>query len=291
MGWLWNSDSEPNTASYPAPTAPTSPSPTSTNNSSVPVGPPEQKPIDAVSTPPSSTEDPGVFTQLWAELKDHLNPTPEAQARMNKSDPFWRMGPEMRDFLEQEAPIKPSNTMKPTPRTPVPESQKRHYDPTVYSKYGGKYAELWATYKPPEMVAAESRSNQAAILDVLMSFKERSAGIQRASMENCAFEQEDLHRCFATGMVKSLSGCSVQTHKLEKCMKAQQGFLKALGYMAVWGRSVEEEEELQIRADELWREQLTREKQLEDDSKMRETGELKPKVLDAVKTFEGAEKL
>ena len=110
------------------------------------------------------------------------------------------------------------------------------------------------------------------VLEGLMGFKERSAGIQGAAMENCAFEQEDLHRCFATGMVKSLSGCSQNTHKLEKCMQAQQGFLKALGYMAVWGKSVEEEEELQIRADELWREQVRREKELEEKMEMKGKG-------------------
>lgn len=91
---------------------------------------------------------------------------------------------------------------------------------TQYSKYGDKYADLWAQYKPPAQVAAELRTPSMAISDVYESYRARKAALGRAALENCALQQLDLHECYKTW--STIGGCTEPRHKLDDCFMTQQ---------------------------------------------------------------------
>ena len=74
----------------------------------------------------------------------------------------------------------------------------------------GRYKHLWATYQPQSTVEASVKSDAEKIADVLEGYKYRKAEIGRAALENCAFEQEDVNVCFASGGLKQrLTMCKV----------------------------------------------------------------------------------
>ena len=138
-------------------------------------------------------------------------------------DTFSHLSPEVREFLEKEAPRKPSRNQVPAGGAPA--EPAKDFDPTAYSKYGSKYADIWAQYRPLEQVEAEVRTPQMAISDVYESYKQRKGMVGRAAMENCAFEHEALHQCYAggiKGMPKFLGGCRKENQQLERCFMSQQ---------------------------------------------------------------------
>ena len=49
-------------------------------------------------------------------------------------------------------------------------AEKQEFDHTVYSKHGKKYADIWASYRPIEMVDQEYRTPQLAVREVFQSF-------------------------------------------------------------------------------------------------------------------------
>lgn len=148
-----------------------------------------------------------------------------------KGDTFSHLSPEARAFLENEAPLKPSRHL-PAPTPEAAEQQNKDFDPTVYSKYDKKYADIWASYKPKEMVDQEYRTPQVAVHEVYKSYKDRQGMVARAALENCVFEQEALHNCYASSKVASLTGCSKQSKESEGCYRAQQvGSLGLVGGM------------------------------------------------------------
>ena len=134
-------------------------------------------------------------------------------------DTFSHLSPEVRAILEAEAPLKPSRHQ---PAQTAEEAEKRDYDPSVYSSFGKKYADIWATYKPMAMVDQEYRTPQVAVHEVYKSYKDRQGMVARAALENCVFEQEALHNCYASGKVASLTGCAKQSKTSEGCYRAQQ---------------------------------------------------------------------
>jgi len=136
-----------------------------------------------------------------------------------KDDTFSHLTPEARAFLEKEAPIKPSTSQ---PGSSSPTAAPKEVDPTAFSAYGSKYADIWAQYRPLYAVEAEAKTPQMAVEDVYTSYKERQAGIGKAALENCVFEQAALHDCYGQGKLRSLAGCRGESKTLDSCYKSQQ---------------------------------------------------------------------
>ncbi|KAA8894871.1 hypothetical protein FN846DRAFT_785792 [Sphaerosporella brunnea] len=180
-------------------------------------------------------------------------------------DTFSHLSPETREFLEREAPLKPSQNQ--VPSTPAAATQHEPTDPTKYSRYGTKYADIWAQYRPLAEIEAEARTPSMAVNDVYQSYKDRKAAITRAALENCAFEQEVLRECYGGGVKLFFGGCTKENRTLEGCFKGQQGFLKALGYMSVPNRDPDVEEQIQMHADKLYREQVRQENEIAEKAK------------------------
>jgi len=140
------------------------------------------------------------------------------------NDTFSHLTPEARAFLEKEAPIKPSASqggLSSSSSSPTPGATKE-VDPTAFSAYGSKYADIWAQYRPLTAVEAEAKTPQMVVEDVYTSYKDRQAGIGRAALENCVFEQAALHDCYGQGKLRSLAGCRGESRTLDSCYKSQQ---------------------------------------------------------------------
>lgn len=135
-------------------------------------------------------------------------------------DSFSHLPPNVRAFLESEAPVKPSRNLPPA-EAEIDSSEKPKFDAAAYAKHT-KYAELYTTYKPLEMVDAEYRTPATAVTDVFKSYKDRQGYIARAALENCVFEQEALHLCYGSNKLGTLSGCSKESKTSETCYKSQQ---------------------------------------------------------------------
>ncbi|KAL1841619.1 hypothetical protein VTJ49DRAFT_6796 [Mycothermus thermophilus] len=198
----------------------------------------------------------------------------------NDSDPLRRLDPKLREFLERESPVKYNLSTPPPPPPPPPSSQQQqqqqqqhqhqHADqqtPAVPPQSlfpDGRYAHLWKTYRPLSAIEAETKSDSEKLSDVISAFKERKGMIGRAALENCAEEQSEWAACMKSGTWRARATmCRDEVHKFERCYAAQTRLLKALGYLSVAGRSPEVDEEIQMRADELYQRMLQREKEIE----------------------------
>ncbi|KAI5818073.1 hypothetical protein BZA77DRAFT_308327, partial [Pyronema omphalodes] len=181
-----------------------------------------------------------------------------------KGDTWSHISEEARAYLESEAPRKPSRNQFTSDGTPAPDAKP--FDPTEFSKYGKKYADIWANYKPLEMVNAEGRTPSMAIHDVYESYSTRRTLIGRAALENCVFEQLALNECWNPGMIKKFTGCKEENRVFDNCYKSQQNFLKTLGYKNDINRDPEVDDKIQMHADKLYREQIAKEKKLEENS-------------------------
>ncbi|KAF8242863.1 hypothetical protein K440DRAFT_522554, partial [Wilcoxina mikolae CBS 423.85] len=182
-------------------------------------------------------------------------------------DTFSHLRPEVREFLEREAPRKPSrNQVPPAGTAPTPQ-EKAEFDPTSYSKYGKKYADIWAQYRPLSDIEAETRTPAMAVNDVYQSYNDRKSAIGRAAMENCVFEQAAVSECYSSGGLKKFTGCREESRTLNSCFKSQQAFLRTLGYMSDLARDPMVDEKIQMHADRLYREQYQKEKEMEENAK------------------------
>lgn len=162
------------------------------------------------------------------------DPPGEDGNRSGKStDTFGHLRPEVREFLEREAPIKPSTRQIPAPGSTstreletegeLAGQEKREFDPTVYSKYGKKYADIWAQYRPPAVIEAEYRTPSTAINDVYQSYRDRKSAIGAAAMENCVFQQLALQDCYSSGgKLAKFTACTAENNALQDCFKSQQ---------------------------------------------------------------------
>lgn len=194
------------------------------------------------------------------------------------SDPLRRLDPKLREFLEKESPIKYSTTTTPTaaahqptqspskqPQRPQPAAQQ--FDPAVppQSLYqDGRYAHLWKTYRPLSAVEAETKSDHEKLTDVLEAYKARKAQIGRAALENCADEQLAWNDCMKSGgWAARMTMCRDAVHRFERCYAGQTRLLKALGYLSVHGRGADVDDDIQLRADELYRRVLDQEREME----------------------------
>jgi hypothetical protein len=156
-------------------------------------------------------------------------------------DPLRNLNPELREFLAKESPVKynSSNPATPSEPTPTQVQQPEHRaavgerpsgnraenEPRVPSKslfQDGRYAELWATYRPLDEVDAATKSDSEKINDILEGYKYRKAEIGRAALENCALEQWDINECFKSGgWASRMQMCRSENRKLERCYTMQ----------------------------------------------------------------------
>jgi hypothetical protein len=211
----------------------------------------------------------------------------------SNSDPLRRLDPKLREFLEKESPVKyntPTQQQTPQPQqqqqqTP-PSSQQKQQPPSADTQQStpavppeslfpdGRYAHLWKTYRPLAAIEAETKTDSEKLTDVLEAFKERKALIGRAALENCAEEQFTWTECMKSGSwTARMTMCRDEVRRFERCYNAQSRLLKALGYLSVQGRNPELEEEIQMRADELFHRMLAQEKEIE---KAKEEGRAVP---------------
>ena len=199
------------------------------------------------------------------------------------SDPLGRLDPKLREFLQKESPVKYHNTTTTTtpttppqhpqqpqqPRQPPSQTQQpqqQDQPPPVppQSLYqDGRYAHLWKSYRPLSAIEAETKSDNEKLSDIIDAYKDRKGQIGRAALENCADEQFSWNTCMRSGSwTARLTMCSEEVHRFERCYNAQSRLLKALGYLSVAGRGAEVDEEIQMRADELFQRMLRQEEEI-----------------------------
>ncbi|KYK54163.1 hypothetical protein DCS_06120 [Drechmeria coniospora] len=183
------------------------------------------------------------------------------------ADPLAKLDPKLREFLEKESPVQYApSAQPPSPPSPSTASHARHRDehavesaaarpvvPAASLYQDGRYAHLWKNYRPLAQVESESASDHDKLIGVLEGFKGRKAAIGRASLENCAIQQEEWINCMKHGSWEDqLQMCRHQVRRFERCYTMQSRFLRALGYGSVLGRPAVVDEDIQMHADSLY---------------------------------------
>lgn len=160
---------------------------------------------------------------------------PDPSSTSASTDPLRDLDPELRAFLEQESPVKYKPTSAPatppelSPPKPTPPALSTSSNPASsnpvpsQSLYpDGRYAHLWATYRPLGEIENETKTDQEKLLDVLDGYKQRKADIGRAALENCALEQQAITDCFKSGGVKArMTMCRHENREFERCYTLQ----------------------------------------------------------------------
>jgi hypothetical protein len=198
----------------------------------------------------------------------------------NTNDPYSKLDPALREFLEKESPLKYKDTKPKT--SPAPDTdyraqvgldkpgltqEKQNAEPrqnqpdvppeSLYQD--GRYAHLWKTYRPESEIQTASKSDQDRMRDVFDAYSERKAAIGRAAIENCVMEQMAEKECFMHGSwSKRMTMCRDENRAFLRCYEMQSRFMKALGYLSQ-PRSADEEERIQMHADKLYSQMLERE--------------------------------
>ncbi|KAI5851320.1 hypothetical protein DFP73DRAFT_610325 [Morchella snyderi] len=189
-------------------------------------------------------------------------PDAPPNAAQSSSDPFHRLDPQVREFLLRESPLKPAppptsttTPTPPTPPTPTPPTTAPEPDAQTPSRYGDRYADIWAQYQPPAAHdAAKSSSEQ--LTDIIKAYQWRKGAIGRAALENCADEQWALHDCYRNGsFAERMTACAAKSRRLNECYVSQANFLRAMGYMSDYSRDPAVDERIQMHADKLYQEQ------------------------------------
>jgi hypothetical protein len=155
----------------------------------------------------------------------------------SSQDPLRDLDPGLRDFLKKESPVKyePTHSSAPSESKPVKATHEANPSssgvvaedeeskvPSASLYKDGRYAHLWATYKPQSELESEAKSDAEKINDVLEGYKYRKAEIGRAALENCALEQDDVNECYRNGGVWSkLTMCKKENMCLERCYTMQ----------------------------------------------------------------------
>ena len=154
----------------------------------------------------------------------------------NKDDPVEKLDPELKKYLENETPSKYVPTEGPSKdvvNTQSPSSQPDSSQAADASKPrvpsaslfpDGRYAHLWATYKPPEEV--EEGTQMRGAEKVIEKYKERNDTVHQGAMENCALEHEDLTLCFQKGdwqqrLWSRMTMCSEANSRFAQCFTTQ----------------------------------------------------------------------
>ncbi|KAM0717293.1 hypothetical protein Q7P37_007145 [Cladosporium fusiforme] len=205
----------------------------------------------------------------------------------NTNDPYSKLDPALREFLEKESPLKYKDTQ--AQAQAAQQKQQQNNEPDYRAQVGldkpgltqenqnaaprapktsvppeslyqdGRYADLWKTYRPEAEIQTASKSDQDRMRDVFDAYSERKAAIGRAAIENCVMEQIAEKDCFTHGSWMSrMTMCREENRNFLRCYEMQSRFLKALGYLSQ-PRSGDEEERIQMHADKLYGQMLERE--------------------------------
>lgn len=217
-------------------------------------------------------------------------------AKGTSDDPYSKLDPALRDFLDKESPLKyqethPSSQPRLSHPSPdaapntyrsqlgwdTPGSEQQHHDapgqadkPAVPPEslfQDGRYAHLWKGYRPQAEVDAAGSNDQDKLRDVIDAYNDRRAAIGRAAVENCIMEQMAERDCWENGSWQDrMNMCRGSNREFMRCYTMQSRFLKALGYLGTM-RSNEEEERIQMHSDKLYHEMLDREAAVEEAKK------------------------
>jgi hypothetical protein len=196
----------------------------------------------------------------------------------------------LQDFLKKEAPTGPKPTLPSAPKkspeaadssstsTPPP-AQTEAETPSVppQSQFqDGRYAHLWKNYTPQNILDDRGKNEQDKLRDLVEAYNDRKAGIGRIAMENCAIEYMEQFECFRRPKTWTALGtlCNAESRKFNRCYDVQSKFLKALGYLTMDERSVEEDERIQMHADKMYQHLLQQEAEIE---KAEKEGRPRPK--------------
>ncbi|EFR04471.1 hypothetical protein MGYG_07479 [Nannizzia gypsea CBS 118893] len=196
------------------------------------------------------------------------------------ADPTKNLDPSLREYLEQESPSKYTPTAAgiwPQQQTQSQEkkttesssSQDRTTEatssvPSASLFPDGRYAHLWKDYKTLEEIEGPNVSPAEKVVE---QFKQRKDVLNRAALENCSEEHEDLSLCFKKGTfsdkVKArLTMCGEQNARFSRCYTMQSKFLQALGYGSSFVWDMEKEERIQMHADRLYHRMLDYERRV-----------------------------
>jgi len=219
--------------------------------------------IVAVSTSPSS-----IRTRTTQLAMGWLWGSGDSSAAKDKLDPS------LRDFLDKEAPTGPKPALpskpveKPREIAPSPQSQAALQEkPTVppQSQFqDGRYAHLWKDYVPQRELEGRGKTEQDKLRDIVDAYNDRKAEIGRVAMENCALEYMAQFQCFQKpNWWQASTVCREESQKFNRCYDVQSKFLKALGYLTMDARSVEDSERIQMHADKLYQQMLAQEAEIE----------------------------
>jgi hypothetical protein len=195
----------------------------------------------------------------------------------NDKDPTKNLDPALKKFLDSQQPrpyipaeappAQPSPPPPPEParspalKKPLPElpdtNAKAPAERPVPAESlfpDGRYAHLWRTYTPQDAITATTTT---PLERIVTARKDRRELLNRAALENCAFEHELQQNCFASGSAAQrakarLTLCHEETRAFNRCYSLQGKFLQALGYMSRSGSTDEEEERIQMHADKLY---------------------------------------
>ena len=205
-------------------------------------------------------------------------PFSSSETPKSNTDPLRDLDPSLKAFLQKESPLRyeaaeatPISNLTPPPpsQTPQPDQQDAA-EPTApnltYSLYpDGRYAHLWKTYRPLREVEEIGKTDQDRLFDIIDGFKERKAQIGRAALENCAMEQIAISDCMTYGgLWRKMNFCRPENGAFNRCYVMQSRFLKALGYMAVYERPGQLDEDIQMHADMLYHRMLEQEAAAEE---------------------------
>jgi hypothetical protein len=206
------------------------------------------------------------------------------------------LDPSLQDFLKKEAPTGPKPTLPSAPKkspeaadpsptststsTSTPTSAQTEPEKPVVPPQSqfqdGRYAHLWKNYTPQNILDDRGKNEQDKLRDLVEAYNDRKAGIGRIAMENCAIEYMEQFECFRKPKTWTALGtlCNAESRKFNRCYDIQSKFLKALGYLTMEERSVEEDERIQMHADKMYQHLLQQEAEIE---KAEKEGRPRPK--------------
>jgi hypothetical protein len=204
--------------------------------------------------------------------------------KSSQDDPAKALDDDLKDFLKEQQPRpyipadappeppKPRQNFDPTPKPPVATPDNAIISPedrplpkeSLFQD--GRYKHIWKTYVPQDEIVAATTT---PVERVLSARKDRNSTIHRAALENCAFEEEMQQICFKGGNLSDrvrgrMTMCRTETKAFNRCYQLQAKFLQALGYMASYSTSAEDEEKIQMHADKLYHRMMDYEAEVEE---------------------------
>ncbi|KAF2089131.1 hypothetical protein K490DRAFT_38853 [Saccharata proteae CBS 121410] len=183
------------------------------------------------------------------------------------TDPTKKLDPQLQEFLQTEAPPEHKPPAPPAPE-PEPTTQPEPEKPLVppQSQFpDGRYAHIWKTYRPLEEVEARTKTDNEKLADVVEHYNDRRSTITLVAKENCIFQRIELKNCMEKPKTwsQSMSMCRKENREFDRCIEMQGKFLRALGYLQVYGVDPEAQERIQMHSDELYNRMLKQEEAIE----------------------------